>query len=61
MVARAALAGQEHEAAGHIVSAVSKQREMDAGAELAFLFLFSEGPQPREPCCHIQDGSSLHS
>ena len=32
---------QEPETAGHIVSTVRKQREMDAGAQLTVSFLFS--------------------
>lgn len=34
---------QEREAAGHVASTVRKQREMDAGAQLAFSFLFRVG------------------
>ena len=34
---------QEGEPSGHITSAVRKQREMDAGAELTFFSLFSPG------------------
>ena len=34
---------QEREAAGHMASTVRKQREMDAGAQLTFFFLFRVG------------------
>jgi hypothetical protein len=39
---------QEFEAAAHRASAVRKQRETDAGAQLTVSFLFSPGPQPLE-------------
>lgn len=37
---------QEHRTAGHVISTVRKQREMDAGTWLAFSFVFSTGSQP---------------
>lgn len=37
---------QEHEAAGHMASTLRRQREMAAGAQLAFSLLFGSGPQP---------------
>ena len=41
---------QEREAGAHISSTVRKQREMDAGTQLTFSFLFIPGSKPRE--CH---------
>ena len=49
---------QEHWAAGYIVSTVRKQREMDAGAQLTFAFLFSLLPfSPWSDAVRAQDGS----
>lgn len=46
---------QEREAAGHVVSAIRKQRAMNCGAQfdlyLSAFFLFSPGPRHTGYCC----------
>lgn len=50
----------ELEAAGQM-SCASKQREVHAGAQLTFYFLFCPGPQPLGQCCpHLGCIFSLH-
>lgn len=42
------------EADGHSDSTVRHLREMNAGTQLAFYFLFRLGPQPMEWCCTVR-------
>lgn len=48
---------QEREAAAHTAQAVRKQREMNAGAQLAFSFFLDL--RPMEQCCNLQGKSPL--
>lgn len=43
---------QELDGDGYIVSSFQKQRAKNAGSQLIFSFLFSQGPQPMERCPH---------
>lgn len=45
---------QAREAAGHDASEVRKQREANAGAQLAFLFLPDQDPSPQGGAAHRQ-------
>jgi hypothetical protein len=47
--------------AGLVASAVRRQKEVNAGARLAFILLFSPGLQPRDVAASLQGGSSLLS
>ena len=44
-------------ASGHMASTIRKQREMNAGAQLAFSFFLDL--RPMEQCCNLQGKSPL--